>query len=261
MDKGWISLHRKIFDNPIIKMKGTYSRFEAWIWLLCRATYSKQKVVLGNDIYHLKEGEIITSQLKLCKQFKWGNSKLRSFLKLLEKDSMVSIKTTSKLTMVTILNFNKLQNFQIGNKYQTKNDHEHINKDINKDNKSISERLSEFTIKVIGEGAKAVPMVDPTLLEAFTDYWTEKNLNGKKMKFEMQKTFDIKKRLARWVRNNEEWSFTSKSKSLDEKFPLDKTGNARIGVCSKCHDTVFIAVINPHLDSKCCNAKVIGRNK
>ena len=74
MDKGWISLHRKILDNPIIKMKGKYSRFEAWIYLLCRATYSKQKVVIGNEIYHLKEGEIITSQLKLCKQFKWGNS-------------------------------------------------------------------------------------------------------------------------------------------------------------------------------------------
>ena len=104
-------------------------------------------------------------------------------------------------------------------------------------------------------------MIDPTLIEAFTDYWTEKNISGKKMKFEMQQTFDIKRRLLKWVKNNEDWSFESKSKSLDTKFPLDKTGNARIGICSKCHTTVFLAVINPILDSSCCNAKIIGRNK
>ena len=81
------------------------------------------------------------------------------------------------------------------------------------------------------------------------------------MKFEMQKTFDIKRRLARWVKNNEEWSFTSRLKSLDKRFPLDKTGNARLGICSKCHTTVFLAVVNPMLDSKCCNAKVIGKGE
>ena len=51
MDKGWISIHRKILKNPIIKMSKSYSRFEGWVWLLLRATYSNQKVVLGKDIY------------------------------------------------------------------------------------------------------------------------------------------------------------------------------------------------------------------
>lgn len=260
MDKGWISIHRKILKNPIIKMSKSYSRFEGWVWLLLRATYSNQKVVLGSDIYHLKSGEILTSQKKLCKQFNWGNSKLRTFLKLLEKDKMIVVKTNKKLTHLTILNFNELQKNQTTTKPQPNHNQIHSNKD-NKVNKDISERFNDFNLKVLGEGVKQVPMIDPTLIEEFVDYWTEKNISGKKMKFEMQKTFDIKKRLLRWCKNAEEWSYASKSKSLDEKFPLDKTGNARLGVCSKCHSTVFLAVVNPSLDSKCCNSKVIGRKK
>ena len=260
MDKGWISIHRKILKNPILKMNKSYSKFEAWIYLLLRATYSDQKVVFGADIYKLKSGEILTSQMKLCHQFKWGNSRLRTFLKLLEKDGMIKVKTNSKLTMITILNYNKLQKNQIATKSLSNHHQTHINKD-NKINKDITQRFDDFNLKVLAEGIKQVPMIDPTLIEAFTDYWTEKNMNGKKMKFEMQQTFDIKRRLLKWVKNNEDWSFESKSKSLDTKFPLDKTGNARIGICSKCHTTVFLAVINPILDSSCCNAKIIGRNK
>jgi hypothetical protein len=40
------------------------------------------------------------------------------------------------------------------------------------------------------------------LLNDFFLYWTEKNPNGKKMKFEMQKTFSVQSRLIRWNKNN-----------------------------------------------------------
>ena len=39
------------------------------------------------------------------------------------------------------------------------------------------------------------------LLENFFLYWSERNPNGKKMRFEMQKTFDITRRLAKWKSN------------------------------------------------------------
>ena len=40
------------------------------------------------------------------------------------------------------------------------------------------------------------------MLRAFYDYWTEKNPSGKKMRFEMQKTFELSKRLAYWKNND-----------------------------------------------------------
>jgi len=42
-------------------------------------------------------------------------------------------------------------------------------------------------------------------IEKFIDYWTEKNPNGKKMKFEKQKTFDPNLRLKTWESNYKEF--------------------------------------------------------
>lgn len=40
------------------------------------------------------------------------------------------------------------------------------------------------------------------MLREFFDYWVEKNDGGRKMRFEMQKVFDVSRRLKTWKRNN-----------------------------------------------------------
>ena len=255
MDKGWVSIHRKILKNPILKMNRSYSRFEAWIYLLLRATYNNQKVVLGSDIYELKSGEILTSQKKLCKQFKWGNSRLRTFLKLLQKDGMINVKTNSKLTHLTILNYNKLQRNQIATKSLTNHNQIHSNKDINKDNKeSLKIRFEKFLEKCKDELPNEHPEYD-----SFINWWAEYNEGGSKMKWEKQKTFNLNMRWSTCVKSSR--NPETKKITLDDKFPLDKTGNARLGKCSKCKSTVFLDKWKPILDSSCCNAKVIGKGE
>jgi len=51
------------------------------------------------------------------------------------------------------------------------------------------------------EVAKHLPNYSKEMLRSFYDYWTEMNQGGRKMRFEMQKVFDISKRLATWHRN------------------------------------------------------------
>ena len=43
------------------------------------------------------------------------------------------------------------------------------------------------------------------LLEEFHDYWTEINLNGRKMRFEKEKTFSLGRRLKTWYKNSLKW--------------------------------------------------------
>lgn len=57
------------------------------------------------------------------------------------------------------------------------------------------------------------------LVDAFCNYWTESKPNGKKMRFEMQKTFDIKRRLATWAKNESQFN---KSPNLS---PIDQAMN------------------------------------
>ena len=41
----------------------------------------------------------------------------------------------------------------------------------------------------------------PDMLKKFTNYWTEKSKNGNELRFELEKTWDIKKRLEYWLSN------------------------------------------------------------
>lgn len=42
----------------------------------------------------------------------------------------------------------------------------------------------------------------PQLLQDFFSYWSEPNRSNTKMRFELQKTWDISRRLATWARND-----------------------------------------------------------
>ena len=53
--EGWISLHRKILENPILNRSRVYSNFEAWIWLLLKANHQDNKFMLGSDLVKVEK--------------------------------------------------------------------------------------------------------------------------------------------------------------------------------------------------------------
>jgi hypothetical protein len=79
---------------------------------------------------------------------------------------------------------------------------------------TLKEREQEF-IKLVLEYQG---VYSDLLLQDFTEYWTECNYKGRKMRFEKEKTFDIKRRLSRWYKNSQKWSKESKPLSLAEKM-------------------------------------------
>jgi hypothetical protein len=52
------------------------------------------------------------------------------------------------------------------------------------------------------------------LLNDFFLYWTEMNKDGKKMRFEMQSVFDIKRRLITWHKNSTKNNFSKEQKTI-----------------------------------------------
>lgn len=63
--------------------------------------------------------------------------------------------------------------------------------------KSFEEREKEFMERV----AAHLDTYPKEMLRSFYDYWTEKNEGGRRMRFEMQRVFDIKRRLVTWNKN------------------------------------------------------------
>ena len=94
-------------------------------------------------------------------------------------------------------------------------------------------REAEFS-KNCFEVAKKIGGISESVVDSFIDYWSESNINGSKMKFEMQKTFDIKRRILKWTSNQKEWNVEKKKKvSFESSFQKTPTGLYK-AYCSKC---------------------------
>ena len=196
--EGWISLHRKILENPILNRSRVYSNFEAWIWLLLKANHKDNKFMLGSELIKVKKGSMITSQKKLCRQFRWGSTKLRNFLKVLQKDKMILLKTNTQATHISICNYESYQDSQISNKTQTK-PKQHTHNTRTKTNNNVN---NDNNLNNIITNKEYLDKYGYDMLKAFVDYWTEKKPNGRKEKWDMEKTFDIDLRLQKWAKND-----------------------------------------------------------
>ena len=90
------------------------------------------------------------------------------------------------------------------NVLQTKNDSNTIKERKGKESKEkdINTRKNEFcdTLKSFKE------LYPSTLLTEFYEYWTEAKPGGKKMRFEMEKVFDVSRRLKTWAKNQKNFA-------------------------------------------------------
>jgi hypothetical protein len=72
-----------------------------------------------------------------------------------------------------------------------------VNKSKVNKSKSIEERIIDFSKSI-----QSIEGISDEDKKAFFLYWTEKNKSGSKYRAEMEKTFDISRRLKRWSSNN-----------------------------------------------------------
>lgn len=72
----------------------------------------------------------------------------------------------------------------------------------------IAERGEAFQslVSFLADKIKVAPAFVSEELVAFHFYWTEKTHSGKKERWQTEKTFEPKRRLATWFRNKKDWS-------------------------------------------------------
>ena len=51
--------------------------------------------------------------------------------------------------------------------------------------------------------------------EEFYNYWSEENHSKTKMKYELERTWSMEKRLQRWINNSKKWNITSKNSKVE----------------------------------------------
>jgi len=82
------------------------------------------------------------------------------------------------------------------------------------DNVNMKKREEEFTRSVFLFKDK----YPEEMLNKFISYWTEMNRSGTKMRFELQKTFEIPKRLVTWANNETNFNSGAKDPKMSTKY-------------------------------------------
>lgn len=103
---GWIKLERDITSHWIFKDEW---KFRNWIDLLVLVNHSEQKVNIKGTVLTCKRGETLCSLDTLARRWNCDKSKVRRFLKLLENDSMIELKSEHITTRLTICKYDTYQ--------------------------------------------------------------------------------------------------------------------------------------------------------
>jgi hypothetical protein len=223
---GWIKIHRSLLDwewyddNKTLKLL---------IHLNLKVNY-KDKKWKGKLI---KAGSFVTSVIKLSTELKTTPKTIRVHLKRLVDSGEIKVITTNKNTSITLVKWEQMQkeDDSRANELPTKvpiklpikvPTTKEVNNIITKEYNNINIRETEFKNSL----QPFLEEFGSDVLNNFYLYWTEKKPKGKKMLFEMQKTFDIKRRLDRWSKNN----FGNKEKSSAKKEDAATILHRQLGI-------------------------------
>lgn len=102
MAKGWIKLHRQIMDHPFYTEERVFSRHEAWEYLLLNANHADARIMIDGQMITVERGSFITSNRKLQDRWNWSNTKVSRFLDVLQSEGMITLKSDTKKTVITI---------------------------------------------------------------------------------------------------------------------------------------------------------------
>jgi hypothetical protein len=111
IDKGWISIHRKLKDHWIYPNNRKFTEFEAWIDILLEVNHKDASVQLGLTVIECKRGQSIKSLDTWANKWKWNKSYVRRFFNLLQKYEMIKTENVKKTTRITVC---KYDTYQIG---------------------------------------------------------------------------------------------------------------------------------------------------
>lgn len=107
MEKGWISLHRKILNNLIVTKDSDY--FSVWVYLLLKATHTEYDEHFNGKIITLVPGQLVTGRKVIAKQFNLSESKVQRILKKLEIEQLIEQRTSPNQRLITVINYKDYQ--------------------------------------------------------------------------------------------------------------------------------------------------------
>jgi len=178
--------------------KEPFTPMQAYIDLLLRCA-----AVDGKSI---KRGQFEGSGKQLAQDWQWTAVQVKEFIHDLGKHDEIDYVKEGEVTTFTLLKYESFTD-------KLEDQKEYRENLLNDRNKNFKESLFPFCMQYGGD-----------VVKAFYDYWAEPNKSRTKMRWELEKTWDLKKRLARWATTNKQFDKKEEKPShAGNFFDKDKT--------------------------------------
>lgn len=160
---GWIKLHRKILDNPVVCKDSDH--IAVWAYLLLNATHKEYPALFSGKKILLQPGQLITGRKTIADKFKIDESKVQRILKSFEIEHQIEQQKSNKNRLITVLSWRDYQDSeqqdeqQMNNKRTTDEQQVNTNKNVknlkNDKNLIISSSTEESEISVMAAFTKS----------------------------------------------------------------------------------------------------------
>ena len=108
MQEGWIKIHRKMLDSPVVMKDADHVAI--WMYILLNATHAECPTVVKGEKIILKPGQLITGSIVIGTKLKIDESKVRRVLNNFKNDGQIDRQTSNKNSLITVLNWDLYQN-------------------------------------------------------------------------------------------------------------------------------------------------------
>jgi len=123
MNRGYVRLWRKSLDAGWIR---NHKLWAFWTYCLMKASHKEFDAIVGLQIVHLMPGQFIFGRKKAAEETGLTEREIRTILDFLRKAGNLTIKTTNKFSIISIINWNTYQGEEIEN--DQLNDQQRANK-------------------------------------------------------------------------------------------------------------------------------------
>lgn len=102
MAKGWIKVHRALLEHGIFQ---NAELLQVWMYCLLQATYQEKDYPLGRTVVHLQPGQLLCGRRSMSNRLGVNENQLRKNMGLLEQLGAITIESTNRYSIVTIVNW------------------------------------------------------------------------------------------------------------------------------------------------------------
>lgn len=202
--EGWIKLHRKTLDNPIITKDSDY--LAVWIYLLLNTTHKEYDVLFKGKRVTLKRGQLLTGRKSISEKLKIDENKVQRILKSLENENQIEQQKSNKNRLITIVSWDKYQQDeqQLNNKRTTSEQQVNTNKNVKniKNDNNITTTVGDSCVdglqQIIDFYNNNIGLITPYGLEILSDY--AKEMPTDLIILAMQKAVEADKRTIQYIK-------------------------------------------------------------